>query len=351
MGIERLLGLQSAPRAQKLLSIAKQCITAVVLGASACAAVAAAERHCPPAQTLPTPQEMAVLQRQAQDRGLLWQLDYQGRTSWLYGTIHVNKRAWWHPGPRTVQALASADALALELDLHDPAVIQALSDGMRAQPGAAPLPAALQQRLDRQLQAACAQSEAALLRPQAQVLTLLTLVARRQGLDPQLGVDVVLASAAREMGKPVLGLETPETQLRELISDDPQQVRRSVNAGLQQLERPDAARHLARLAQAWADGDSQLLDRYPQWCGCLNSPAERAQYQRLIEGRNPGMAAAIAAQLRSGRTLFAAVGAMHLVGARSVPALLAAQGIHVRRVEFGAQDRAPVAGAKKPVAP
>ena len=221
----------------------------------------------------------------------------------------------------------------------------------RARDGAPPLPPALQQRLDRQLQAACMPEALAPLRPEAQLVTLLTLIGRHQGLDPQLGVDLVLAGAAHARGLPVIGLETPETQLRELVSDDPAEVQRSVASGLQQLERGDAAQQLARLAQAWADGDMRPLETYPRWCNCLNTAAERADYARLIDGRNPGMASAIAQQLRAGHTLFVAVGALHMVGPQGLPALLRAQGFGVQRVPLGsaaAASRAAVESVPKP---
>ena len=311
-------------------------------------AAVAPQPVCSPTLAAPTAQELAQLQRQARDRGMLWKLEHDGRTSWLYGTIHVNKREWFMPGPRTVQALQGVDRLALELNLLDPAVVQALTEGLRARDGAPPLPPALQQRLDRQLQAACMPEALAPLRPEAQLVTLLTLIGRHQGLDPQLGVDLVLAGAAHARGLPVIGLETPETQLRELVSDDPAEVQRSVASGLQQLERGDAAQQLARLAQAWADGDMRPLETYPRWCNCLNTAAERADYARLIDGRNPGMASAIAQQLRAGHTLFVAVGAMHMVGPQGLPALLRAQGFGVQRVPLGTASRAAVEPAPKP---
>lgn len=306
---------------------------------------APAAQGCPPTMVAPSQQELVLLQRHARDRGMLWKLEHDGRTSWLYGTIHVNKLEWMMPGPRTIRALMGVDRLALELNLLDPTVLQALTEGLRARKGAPPLPPALQQRLDRQLQAACMPEALAPLRPEAQLVTLLTMVGRHQGLDPQLGVDLVLAGAAHAQGKPVIGLETPETQLRELVSDDPAEVQRSVDSGLRQLERADAPQQLARLVQAWADGDVRQLERYPQWCNCLNTAEERADYARLIDGRNPGMARAVAEQLRAGHTLFVAVGAMHLVGPQGLPALLAAQGFDVQPVAWGSRTPGGAAGS------
>ncbi|WP_370679998.1 TraB/GumN family protein [Comamonas sp. GB3 AK4-5] len=331
-----------------LLSIGKRLLAASLL----CCGLAQAQTPastCLPEPQPPTEAELVQLHQQARDRGLLWRLEHEGRTSWLYGTIHVNQRAWFLPGPGIAQALQGTDLLALELDLMDPAVQQELARGMRAPANAQPLPAALRQRLDRLLQAACAPAPVATLRPEAQIITLLALVGRSQGLEPQLGVDLALASIALGLGKSIIGLESPDTQLRELVSDDPAEVQQRVATGLEHLERGDAAQQLMRLAQAWADGDVQALENYPQWCDCLNTEAERAEYARVVDGRNPGMAAGIAQQLRQGHSLFVAVGALHLVGPQGLPALLAAQGFKVQPVVLGAVPAA--AGTDKTTTP
>jgi len=270
----------------------------------------------------------------ARDRGLLWRVEHQGRSAWLYGTIHVARHSWAFAGPTVLQALRDADSLALELNLLDAAQLAALQAGMRAHPQAPPLPADLAQRLAAQARAACVAPGLAPLRPDAQVMALLSLVGRRQGLDPAYGIDGALAATAQRQGKPIWALETPEMQLRELVSDDPAKVRSSVRSGLQQLESGSAPPQIARLAQAWAEGDVQQLERYPQWCNCLHTAAERADYARLVEGRNPAMARQVAAQLRAGHAPFVAVGALHMVGPQGLPALLAAEGFAVQRVHW-----------------
>jgi uncharacterized protein YbaP (TraB family) len=198
------------------------------------------------------------------------------------------------------------------------------------------------------LRAACAPASVAALRPEAQVITLLTLVGRSQGLEPQLGVDLALAGIALALGKPMVGLETPATQLR-VMFDQSAEVEQSVASGLQQLERGDAAEQLLRLTQAWAAGDVHMLETYPQWCNCLDTEAERQLYARVMDGRNPGMAEAIARQLRQGHSLFVAVGALHLVGPQGLPALLAAQGFQVQPVVLGTVPAA--AGSDKTTTP
>ncbi|MDR0226869.1 MAG: TraB/GumN family protein [Burkholderiaceae bacterium] len=294
---------------------------------------------CPPAAAMPGPEQLRTLLRGARDRGLLWRVEHGGRSSWLYGTVHTARLDWSVPGPTVLSALRGSDRLALELDLLDPAVLQALQQGLRARPDAPPLPEDLERRLAAQRQAACAGPELTGLRPEAQVMALLALAGRREGLDPAYGIDAALAGTAKALGKPVLGLETPERQLRELLSDDPVRATDSVRSGLEQLEGGGAGSKLSTIAQAWADGRLQLLESLPDWCHCMDSAAEREQYARAIDGRNPAMAEAMVREMRAGRSVFVAVGALHMVGPQGLPALLAAQGFQPQRVQFPPPDR------------
>lgn len=287
---------------------------------------------CPPVARMPTPVELQAMLRDARDRGVLWRVEHAGRTSWLYGTVHVARMGWSVPGPTVMAALRASDSLALELNLQDPAVMRVLQQGLQARPDAAPLPEALAARLDSQLRAACAAPALGGLRPDAQIMSVLALAGRRAGLDPAYGIDFALAGTAAALGKPVIGLETPQRQLRELVSDDPERVIQSVASGLGQLERGSAGHLLTRITQAWAEGRLDLLENLPEWCDCVDSAAERADYERSIYGRNPGIAQAMAQQLRAGRSVFAAVGTLHMVGPIGLPALLQAEGFKVERV-------------------
>lgn len=290
--------------------------------------------QCPPAAQMPEPQALQQLMRDARDRGLLWRLEKNGRTSWLYGTIHASRLEWMIPGPTVMKALRDSDALALEINMLDGQVMAELRDAMRARPDAPPLPAPLAQRLEALKHAECAAAELDALRPDAQVISIVALSARRQGLDVAYGVDVTLAGAAAAMQKPVIGLESVQTQLQQVISDDPMQVQETVASALDQLESHKAGAQLTQLAQIWADGRLSLLTHYADWCDCLNTAKERRDFERVVYGRNPGIAQAIAAQIDSGKTLFAAVGALHMIGPKGLPTLLAAQGFRVERVPF-----------------
>ncbi len=295
-------------------------------------AEAARASQCPPKAPSLNAQRIEALARQSRDRGLLWRIDYQGKSSWLYGTVHVGKPEWLFPGPSIASALQASDSLMLELDVTDPATVNTLQQGMLAQPQAAALPAPLARRLQKSMAQACAQNELQPLRTEAQVITLQLLAGRSHGLFAEFGADAALAALAKSMKLPISALETAEDQLKLLTVDDPAELQESVDSALTQLEDHSAAQTLVTAAKAWEQGDSATLENYAKWCNCVNTALDRKALTALLDDRNPGMADGIAAQLRAGRSVFAAVGALHLVGAKGLPALLRQQGFEVQAV-------------------
>lgn len=306
--------------------------------ASAPAPAHAARRaDCPP---LPKPLDPAGIPQalqKARDRGLLWRVEKDGRTSWLYGTVHAARRGWMLPGPTVMAAVRASDRVALEMDLLDPTVMQKLQAALRKPADAPPLPPELERRLAAQRDAACADPSMPEMRPELQVSSLVVMSARREGFDPAYGIDFVLAGLARGLHKPVVSLESVDLQVQTLASDDPKETAAAVASGLDQLENHSARETLTTLATAWSDGRANLLETYGQWCGCQRTPDERQAFEQLVVARNPGMARAIVAEHRAGHAVFAAVGALHMVGPQGLPTLLAREGFRVERVEWPAR--------------
>ncbi|MDP0919542.1 hypothetical protein Q6272_31340, partial [Klebsiella pneumoniae] len=52
---------------------------------------AAAPAACPPAPVAPTAEQAAAWAAQAPDRGLLWRISRDGRSSYLFGSLHLGK--------------------------------------------------------------------------------------------------------------------------------------------------------------------------------------------------------------------------------------------------------------------
>ena len=299
------------------------------------ATAAADERHCPPPPPSPSVAQLQALQREARDHGLLWRLQRDGRTSYLYGTLHVGRLEWVAPGPQLSAALRETDTLALELDPGDPAVQRELAAGLaRRADGLTPSPAQRDQ-LQRQAEAACLPPAAlAALHPLMQAMTLMLLDARWVGLEPSFGQERVLSQAARAVGRPVVSLETVALQLGSLIPDDPALAQARFEQALQQLEDRRTRAATQRLATAWAEGRLDELENYEAWCDCIDSPQDREFMRRVNDDRNPAIAGAIVARHAQGQRLLAAVGALHMTGPKALPRLLEQHGFRVERVRF-----------------
>lgn len=301
------------------------------------AAPATGPNDCPPVARSPTAAEQAQAEAQARDRGFLWRIRKGGRTSWLYGTIHIARMPWMFPGPRVASALARSDVVAFELDVTDPALMQRLHEGVGAgaQEAGTRLPDDLAERLRAQLRAACAPPEMLTgMSPEMLGAALMMMSVRRDGLDASYGVDPALAQIARRQGKAVVSLETPELQLRLMRSPTPADLRETLEKVLGDLEHDRARPLLLRVAEVWAEGRAGELERYREWCDCANTPYERATLKAMLDDRNRPMAARIDALHASGKSVFVAVGSLHMFGPASLPTLMARRGYRVERIVF-----------------
>lgn len=284
------------------------------------------------ASTCPPPVQVQVGPAAVErDRGLLWRVSRDGRTSYLYGTLHVGKPTWRRFGPQMTAALKASDVLALEIDPGDPALLDALSE---IQPPAA-LSEALQARLAKAFERACVAAESmATLHPVLQASTLTVLEARWLGMDPSYAMEQLLAAQARSAGRKVVSLETIAQQKAALVPDDPDEAVAVLEQTLAQLEDQSGRRVLDKLSQAWERGDLAALEDYDAWCECATTEAEKTFMRKLNDERNPPLADGIEAQHKAGKRVFAAVGALHMTGPQSLPRLMQERGFKVERVKF-----------------
>ena len=249
--------------------------------------------------------------------------------------MHVARFEWSFPGPQLTQVLRQARVLALELDVSDP---QALADALQAV-----CRSGLRHRCRRRCAPgwpgawppnACPRRLLSLLPPALQAATLGALAGRRDGLDPAWSIDAMLAARARAADLRVVSLETLATQLAALQGPRGEQSLRFVERTLDSLDSGQAAPQVQRMAEVWATGDLAALERWPEWCDCMNDAGDRALMRRLLDDRNAAMADRIDALHREGGPVLAAVGALHMVGPQGLPARLVARGYRVERVLF-----------------
>jgi hypothetical protein len=289
--------------------------------------------RCPPPPQPPDAATAQALAAQASDHGFLWRIRKHGRSSYLYGTLHVGRLAWDFPGPALRAAWAATDTLALELDLTDERTQAQLQQAIARAPHVT-LPAPLAQRLARLVAQACVPPHTLDAMPPAlQAATLEAVAGRADGLEPAYAQENALAALAQAGGRRIVGLETVGEQLDALLPPDRAETIASVEAAIAPLEHGDGGREtLRRLVAIWRDSDLRALQHYPTWCDCMNSAADRRAMHRLIDERNVHLAARIDALHVQGHAVLAAVGALHMVGPHGLPRLLAARGYVVEQL-------------------
>ncbi|HEY8328912.1 MAG TPA: TraB/GumN family protein [Rhodanobacter sp.] len=262
----------------------------------------------------------------------LWVVKDADTTIYLFGTVHLMPSdASWHD-PALDRAMADSQTLYIELTDDDPANMAALvlRHGMDAtHPLSSQLSPSEAHRLDllaNKLGVPGGMQTLNVMRPWLAALTLAVTPLLKAGLDPEHGVDKQLKAQMSAAGKPVLGLETAEQQIR-FLADMP----RAIELALLRSTMRDAdqgAFRLTELIDAWRAGDVDTIARIGNDDMRQHEPK---LYQRLLVQRNQVWATKVAAMLRQPGTVFIAVGAAHLAGPDSVQAQLQKLGIEATR--------------------
>jgi len=286
---------------------------------------------CPPNSPPLSAELFQQAAQKATDRGFLWKVTRDDRSSYLYGTFHAGKAEWMAPGPLVSEALAQTYVTGLELNPFDPDLqreLASITQGVQRK-----LSPALQTRLQQRWQAECLPAAAlGTAPPEVQALTLTFLSGRRDGLQPSFGTEIMLAVLARRGERPLVSLESAAGQMSALLAPNDADANTLVGRTLDELEQGQSRRMLARLAQLWEQGDLQTLERYADWCECLKTPLDRSQLKKLMDDRNPGLADRFEALHAEGLRVFGAVGSLHMVGPTGLPTLLEQRGFRVERL-------------------
>ena len=255
----------------------------------------------------------------------LWEVSGpNGEHGWLFGTIHaLPDGAEWRT-PEVDAAVAAADLLVVEVAELGDSERATESFEERARTGGLP---PLSQRVaaeDRPALAAlmerAGRDDADFADTESWAAGLLLASAVREG-DPANGVDRALLAE----GKPVASLESFAAQYVRFdrLSEGDQA---DLLAGI--AHETESARSDARV-EAWLTGDTEALER-DALGGLLAYPRLR---EALLDARNREWVERIDALLREGRKPLVAVGAAHMLGDGGLPALLAARGYAVRRIQ------------------
>ena len=260
----------------------------------------------------------------------LWSIeDARGeRLGWLFGTVHaLPARVDWN-SPELDRAVAQAGVLAVEVkDITDTRMVAKVFGDLAKDRREPPLEDRIAAR-DRPILAAL--FDRAGVDPDRfdglETWAAATAVAQlSQAGDIRQGADHVLET--RFSGRPVVELEGLRPQLA-IFDQLPERDQRDLlTAIIRASGRAEASAQL--MTRAWLAGDLNTLQTVAMQ-GILEDPE---LYEALLVQRNAAWAARIGAMMRRGDKPLVAVGAGHMLGPDGLPAVLAADGFTVRRIQ------------------
>jgi uncharacterized protein len=257
----------------------------------------------------------------------LWEVTApDGKRGWLFGTIHALPRPADWRSEEIDEALEQAQQIVVEISTRgDPAVRQRIFTELARTPGQPPLServppdlrGSLAKLLDR---SKMTEADFARTETWAAALTLARSAAPK--MDSAHGIDRAVEALAR--GRPVIELEGTRGQLR-LFDALPEKEQRDLLAAVV----ADPATGTESPADAWRRGEMAAIERETRR-GLLADPELR---EVLFTSRNRAWANTVTAMILASQRPFVAVGGAHMAGPEGLPALLAAKGFTVRRMQ------------------
>lgn len=341
--------MRSSLRRIALTSLAVLAACVVASGCTRHAAQAAAAAASEPATALaavpsPAPVAAPVQAADAQEPPvpLLWKVSDADNSLYLLGSFHLLKASDFPFSDDVDAAFADAEALLFEIapvEMESAEIATYMARNAMREDGTRlddVLPAATAERLQTWLQTRGAGLQATGMNATvlqmfeawyvALMVTLHEMVGH--GLDPQHGMDRVLANEAGSQDKPTDGLETAMDQIRFLDGmDHDEQIQMLDEA----LTIGTDAEAVEQLHAAWRNGDADLLwkemalgmkQKYPQL------------YRRINVERNDNWVPKLEARLKAPGTddTLVVVGALHLLGEDGVVEKLRSRGYQVERI-------------------
>lgn len=265
-----------------------------------------------------------------QAKPAMWLVADDDTSIYLLGTMHALPPGTdWDEGA-VGRAVAAADELMMELSPRELAAAGEMFRKLAQR--AAPLP--IEARLSgaalaryRALEANSGSFGGDKLDDWAVMILIGQRAARAADLSPAAGVEKGLTDIFAAADKPVRGLESARSQLMLFENLDAPTQRALLTRAADRAN--EAVGKVTALTAAWSRGDVATLENM------INEDVDAvpAARQAIITDRNRRWAAWAKRRMKQPGTVMMAVGTGHLIGADGVPAILAAEGATVTRVQ------------------
>lgn len=270
-------------------------------------------------------------------RGTLYRVTYRGNTSYLFGTVHVGKTAFYPLEPEVTRAFSAAKKLVIEVDIRNTEAMRQAIMRHGLYPAGQTINQHLSADASAQLRKALRRygtpfESIARMKPWMVANLLLVQEMARQGFPSEQGIELHFLSLAEKQKKTVQELETADYQLSLFDSMNDAEQEEYLVENLTELANGSAMQKALDLIKAWQSADAAALDAALLEMQKGENASDRFLQKVLLDQRNPAMAQQVEALLKTDKNSFVAIGALHLLGAKGVPGLLQQRGYTVQKL-------------------
>ncbi|PZT53627.1 TraB/GumN family protein [Paenibacillus silvae] len=266
-------------------------------------------------------------------RGFMWEVQHNGNTVYLVGSMHVADKSFYPLRPEFEEAFAEADYLGVEVDISKAAdeeqqklvlSLGSYQDGTTLKDH---ISSETYSKLGDILKKNGLEPNALdAFKPWVVESTLGSLKTSTAGLEASSGVDLYFIQKAIERKIPVIELESYQSQLGMFDTFSKELQEKTLRSTIDNFEVLDNT--VNQMAEMWKTGnDEQLLE-------LTNSFSDDEEYNKaMLIDRNIGMADKIDGYLKNGKgeEYFIVVGAAHYLGDHGIVKLLEDKGYKVER--------------------
>lgn len=266
-------------------------------------------------------------------RGFMWEVQNNGNTVYLVGSMHIADDSFYPLRPEFEQAFAEADYLGVEIDLSKAADEE--QQNMIMKLGMYQDGTTLKDHVSKETyvkvgdileQNGMKRDALDAFKPWVVETTVSSLKSVMAGYEATEGIDLYFIQKALERKIPIVELESYESQLSMFDQFSKELQEKNLNAALDNFDILDDG--VDQMADMWKKGDEKAL------LELTNSMAGDAEYNKaMLIDRNIGMADKIDGYLKSDKKAeyFIVVGAAHYLGEHGVIKLLEDKGYTVVR--------------------
>ena len=261
------------------------------------------------------------IEKNLKNKNFLWEISQVEKKIHILGSIHIGNKSLYPMNPAVDQFFEASDRLALEIELNDKN-IQFVQEFMAREAfyKSGSIKDDFNEEELKKITSWMSENHIPenvwkKMKPWLLYLTITNLNSNRAKLSEHYGIDMFYSKKANEIGKPIIELETAESQMNLFINlpDVKKLLLESCSISLE-----EGKKEILKMLNCIKEGDNKKL------LEIINEMREisPAAHESLIVQRNKNMVEKIELYMKDKEKTFIIVGAAHLLGKEGIIELL-----------------------------